>query len=209
MRHGMSPGDPFPLGATYDGVGTNFSIYSGVADSVELCLFDEDGDETRYVLPEVDALCWHGYLDGVEPGTRYGFRVHGPFDPGHGLRGNPAKLLLDPYAKAVEGGVDWNPAVYGYPPGGDDTAIDKTDSAPYMPKGIVIDPAFDWGDDRHPRTRWADTVIYETHVKGLTYQHPDVPPELRGTYAAVAQPPLMDHLTSLGVTSVELMPVLR
>jgi len=207
MSHRMSPGEAFPLGADWDGVGTNFCVYSQVAEAVELCLFDDAGGEERYRLPEVDAYCWHGYLDGVGPGTRYGYRVHGAYRPGDGLRCNPAKLLLDPYAKAVDGEVSWGQPVFPYPLGADDLTQDPTDSAPAMPKGIVVDPAFDWGDDRPPRTRWADTVIYETHVKGLTWRHPDIPPELRGTYAGVAHPAILDHLVHLGVTAVELMPI--
>jgi len=203
----MSPGEAFPLGANWDGVGTNFCVYSQLADSVELCLFDDRGDEDRYRLTEIDAYCWHGYLEGVEPGTRYGYRVHGPFQPSAGLRCNPSKLLLDPYAKAVDGEVRWGQEVFPYPLGGDDLGRDDSDSAPAMPKGIVVEPAFDWGNDRPPRTQWADTVIYETHVKGLTYRHPAVPEEQQGTYAAVAHPALVEYFTSLGVTAIELMPV--
>jgi glycogen operon protein len=202
----ISPGDPFPLGATYDGSGTNFSVFSQLAEAVELCLFDQSGREERHLLPEVDAYCWHGYLDGVEPGWRYGYRVHGPYQPEQGLRSNPSKLLLDPYAKAVEGEVQWGQPVYPYQLQADDLTPDDSDSAADMPKGIVIDPAFDWGDDRPPRTRWHDTVIYESHVKGLTLSHPDIPAELRGTYAGVAHPAIIDHLQNLGVTAIELMP---
>ena len=192
---------------SWDGVGTNFSLYSQVADAVELCLFDEAGDEERYRLSEVDAYTWHGHLDGVEPGTRYGYRVHGPYRPADGLRCNPNKLLLDPYAKAVDGEVRWGQPVFAYPLGGDDLAEDDSDSARSMPLGIVVDEAFDWGADRPPRTQWADTLIYETHVKGLTWCHPDVPDHQRGTYAGVAHPALIDHFQRLGVTAVELMPV--
>ena len=207
MLRAISPGDPFPLGATFDGIGTNFSVFSAVAGSVELCIFEDDGHEVRYTLPELDAYCWHGYLEGVEPGRRYGFRVHGPYQPEAGLRCNPSKLLLDPYAKAVDGEVAWGQAVFPYQLGTDDLTPDGTDSASCMPKAIVVDPAFDWGDDHRPRTLWADTVIYETHVKGLSWNHPDVPPEQRGTYAGVAHPALVEHLSSLGITAVELMPV--
>ncbi len=207
MSHRMSPGEAFPLGASWDGAGTNFCLYSQVAEAVELCLFDDAGAEQRYRLPEVDAYCWHGYLEGVGPGSRYGYRVHGAYRPDDGLRCNPAKLLLDPYAMAVDGEVCWGQPVFPYPLGGDDLSADPTDSAASMPKAIVVDPSFDWGDDRHPRTRWADTVIYETHVKGLTWRHPEVPPELRGTYAGVAHPALVEHFGRLGVTAVELMPV--
>jgi glycogen operon protein len=202
----VSPGEAFPLGATFDGLGTNFSVFSQAADAVELCLFDE-GRETRYPLPEVDAYCWHGNFEGVEPGCRYGYRVHGPYKPEAGLRCNPAKLLLDPYAKAVEGQVVWGQAPYAYDRRADDLVIDRSDSAASMPKAIVVDPAFDWGADRPPRTRWADTVIYETHVKGLTWSHPGIPDHQRGTYAAVAHPTMIEHFTRLGITAVELMPV--
>ncbi|MBO0729954.1 MAG: glycogen debranching protein GlgX [Acidimicrobiaceae bacterium] len=207
MRHLMSPGEQFPLGATYDGSGTNFSVYSSLVEAVDLCLFDDDGAEIRYEMPEVDAYCWHGYLEGVEPGRRYGYRVRGPYRPDDGLRCNPAKLLLDPYAKAVDGEVQWGQAAFGYPLDGDDLGMDSTDSAAAMPKAIVVDPAFDWGDDRPPRTRWPDTVIYETHVKGLSCTHPLIPVELRGTYAGLAHPEMIEHFRMLGITAVELMPV--
>ncbi len=203
----LSPGEPYPLGATFDGLGTNFSIFSQAAEAVELCLFDLDGEETRFELPEVDGYCWHGYLEHIEPGQRYGYRVRGPYDPEAGLRCNPDKLLLDPYAKAVDGEVRWGQAPYGYDLAADDLTPDHTDSAAAMPKAIVTDPAFDWGSDRAPKHRWADTVIYETHVKGLTWTHPDVPAHLRGTYAGVAHPALLEHFSRLGVTAVELMPV--
>ncbi|MDQ6838385.1 MAG: glycogen debranching protein GlgX [Actinomycetota bacterium] len=207
MSPSVPPGDPFPLGATYDGMGTNFAVFSEVADAVDICLFDEAGNEQRHRLPEVDAYCWHGYLEGVEPGQRYGLRVSGPVRPGEGLRANPNKLLLDPYAKAVDGVVRWGQAPYGYPLGGDDRDFDTSDSASSMPKGLVIDAAFDWGSDRHPKTPWPDAVIYEAHVRGLTLCHPEVPPEFQGTYAGLAHPALVEHLLSLGVTAVELMPV--
>jgi glycogen operon protein len=202
------PGEPYPLGARYDGNGTQFSIFSSVASRVELCLFDDAGRESRIDLPETSALCWHGYLPGVGPGQRYGFRVHGPYEPENGHRCNPQKLLLDPYGKAFEGGVTWDPAVFPY--SFDDEAGEAqndTDSAPFVPKSIVIDPSFDWGNDRAPRTPWHKTVIYELHVKGFTAQHPDVPPECRGTYSALAHPNVISHLTRLGVTAVELQPV--
>ncbi|HZT67351.1 MAG TPA: glycogen debranching protein GlgX [Acidimicrobiales bacterium] len=201
------PGTAFPLGATYDGAGTNFSLFSEVAEQVELCLFDPDGAETRVPLREVTAFCWHGYLSGVGPGQRYGFRVHGPHDPATGRRCNPAKLLVDPYAKAVDGEVGWDAAVFGYPLGGDPDARDGTDSAAFVPKAVVTNPYFDWGHDRPPRTPWHETVLYECHVKGFTAAHPDIPPELRGTYAGLAHPAAVDYLVSLGVTAVELMPV--
>jgi isoamylase len=200
------PGDSYPLGASWDGVGTNFSLFSEVAERVELCLFDDDGLESRIDLPEVDAFVWHAYLPGVMPGQRYGYRVHGPYDPAAGHRCNPSKLLLDPYSKAVEGGVVWNPALFSYH-FTDPDRINTDDSGPYMPKSVVINPFFDWGDDRPPRTPYHETVIYEAHVRGLTMRHPEVPDELRGTYAALGHPAVIDHLLSLGVTAVELMPV--
>ncbi|HLI57544.1 MAG TPA: glycogen debranching protein GlgX, partial [Actinomycetota bacterium] len=201
------PGQPFPLGASYDGAGTNFSLFSEVATGVDLCLFDEDGAEECIPLTEVTALCWHGYLPNIGPGQRYGFRVHGPWDPAAGQRCNSAKLLLDPYAKAVEGQVEWDPAVFGYPLGGDDMTADDRDSAPFVPKSVVTNPFFDWGVDRPPSTPWHETVVYETHVKGFTKLHPDVDEELRGTYAGLAHPAAIEHLKGLGVTAVELMPV--
>ncbi|WP_067131328.1 glycogen debranching protein GlgX [Microtetraspora malaysiensis] len=200
------PGEPYPLGGTWDGVGTSFSVFSEVAERVELCLFDDDGTETRVDLPEMDGFVWHGYLPGVMPGQRYGYRVHGPYEPELGHRCNPAKLLLDPYSKAIEGGVRWNEALFSYhftDPGRRNTG----DSAPYMPKNVVINPFFDWGNDRPPRTPYHETVIYEAHVRGLTMRHPDVPPEQRGTYAGLAHPAVIEHLLSIGVTAVELMPV--
>ena len=197
------------MGATYDGRGTNFSIFSEVAERVELCLFDAEGEETRVDLPEQTAHCWHGYLPRIRPGQRYGFRVHGAYDPVHGPRCNPAKLLLDPYARAVEGDVTWDPAVFPYPLGhaDGDGAADDSDSAPFVPRAVITDPKFNWGRDRPPRRPWHETVIYETHVKGLTFCHPDIPPRLRGTYSGLAHPVAIEHLSRLGVTAVELMPV--
>ncbi|HLY83484.1 MAG TPA: glycogen debranching protein GlgX, partial [Acidimicrobiales bacterium] len=203
----VSPGDPYPLGAVWDGVGTNFSVFTSVAEKVELCLFGPDGTEDRVHLPEIDGFCWHGYIEGVGPGQRYGFRVHGPYEPEHGLRCNPNKLLLDPYAKAVDGEVLWHPAVYPYVLGRDDTVRNDEDSAAYMPKSIVADGHFDWGHDRPPRTPLHQTIVYETHVKGLTATHPAIPPEQQGTYAGLAHPAMIDYFTKLGITAVELMPV--
>jgi glycogen operon protein len=200
------PGTAYPLGATYDGSGTNFTLFSEVAERVELCLFDDHGKETRVALPEVDGFVWHAFLPGVEPGQRYGFRVHGPNDPKHGLRCNPNKLLLDPYAKAIDGTIEWNESLFGYHWGDPDSQNDD-DSAAQLPKCVVINPFYDWGVDRPPKRAYADTVIYETHVKGLTETHPDLPKELRGTYAGVAHPVIVEHLTQLGITAVELMPV--
>ncbi len=200
------PGTAYPLGATYDGSGTNFALFSEVAQRVELCLFDVDGTETRIDLPEVDGFVWHAFLPSVEPGQRYGFRVHGPNDPALGQRCNPNKLLLDPYAKAVDGLIEWHPSLFGYQ-FDDPTAVNDDDSAPYMTKSVVISPFFDWGNDRQPRRQYADSVIYEAHVKGLTISHPGIPEEIRGTYAAIAHPVMIKHLQSLGVTAIELMPV--
>jgi isoamylase len=199
-------GQAYPLGASYDGSGTNFSLFSEVAERIELCLFDADGAETRIVLPEVDGLVWHGFLPNIEPGQRYGYRVHGPYDPGAGQRCNPNKLLLDPYSKAIDGTFDWNQSLFGYNFGDPDSRNDD-DSASSMPKAVVINPFFDWGVDRPPRREYADTVIYEAHVKGLTQTHPDIPEASRGTYSAIAHPVVIDHLKSLGATAIELMPV--
>jgi glycogen operon protein len=200
------PGKPYPLGATYDGGGTNFSLFSQVAERVELCLFDDDGAESKVELDEVDAFCWHAYLPSVGPGQRYGYRVHGPWDPGRGLRCNPAKLLLDPYAKAVEGGVEWAPACYPYT-FGDENARNDDDSAPYVPRSVVHNPFFDWGNDRPPDVPLNESVIYELHVKGFTARHPEIPETQRGTYAGLAHPAAIEHLKGLGVTAVELLPV--
>jgi isoamylase len=201
------PGQAYPLGAVYDGSGTNFSLFSEIAERVELCLFDDEGHETRVVLPEVTGFCWHGYLPLVEPGQRYGFRVHGPWDPARGHRCNPAKLLLDPYAKAFDGQVDWDEAVFPYRFEGGPSVRNDVDSAPYMPKCVVHQPFFDWSGDRRLGLPWHETIIYETHVKGITALHPDVPPEQRGTYAGLAHPAVVQYLRELGITAVELMPV--
>jgi isoamylase len=205
------PGQPFPLGATWDGEGTNFSLFSEHAQRVELCLFDEAGEETRLPLPERRALNWHCYLPGVGPGQRYGYRVYGPYAPSRGRRFNPAKLLIDPYAKAIDGKVDWTLAnVLPFPPGDSedrDLEPDEQDDARAIPKAVVIDDAFDWEDDRPPRVPFADTVIYETHVKGFTKLHPEVREDLRGTYAGLASEPAVTYLKELGVTAVELLPI--
>ncbi|HUC98014.1 MAG TPA: glycogen debranching protein GlgX [Candidatus Polarisedimenticolaceae bacterium] len=201
------PGNNYPLGATYDGAGTNFSVFSEVAERVELCLFDEQGQETRCDLPEVTSLCWHGYLPNIVPGQRYGVRVHGPWAAQDGIRCSPSKLLLDPYARAVEGQVDWNEAIFSYVFDDPDGPLNEADSAPFMPKSVVINPFFDWGNDRHPRTRWSETIIYEAHVKGFSKRLTEIPEELRGTYAGLGHPKAIDYLTRLGITAVELMPV--
>ncbi|MCL2728424.1 MAG: glycogen debranching protein GlgX [Actinomycetia bacterium] len=211
------PGTPHPLGARFrtgpDGrPGTNFALWAGGAESVELCLFDADGTETRAPLTELTHEVWHGFVPGVLPGRRYGYRVGGRWDPWTGARWNPAKLLLDPYARAVDGEFVLAPELYGHVPNWPepevaDTVRDNRDSAPFVPKGVVVDDDDDWEDDRRPKTPWSDSVIYELHVRGFTRRHPDIPPQLRGTYAGLAHPAAIAHLTGLGVTAVELLPV--
>ncbi|MFJ4693174.1 glycogen debranching protein GlgX [Streptomyces sp. NPDC088766] len=196
-------GRPYPLGADFDGNGTNFALFTEVAHRVDLVLLDDDGGSRDVPLTEVDGFVWHAYLPGVGPGQRYGYRVHGPWDPAAGHRCNPAKLLLDPYARAVDGQIDNHASLFERAGG----RPDPGDSAGHTLLGVVTDPAFDWGGDRPPQRSYADTVIYEAHVRGLTRTHPDVPPELRGTYAGLAHPAVTGHLTSLGVTAIELMPV--
>ncbi len=213
MTRRVWPGRPFPLGPAWDGDGTNFSLFSEHAEGVELCLFDADGNEERVPLTERTAYHWHGYLPDVSPGQRYGYRVHGPYRPEDGKRFNADKLLIDPYAKAIEGPVAWDAAnaLPYVPTGADDADLtrDTTDSAPAIPKSVVIDEAFDWEDDdwSRPRTPWHETVIYEVHVKGLTKRHPEVREDLRGTYAGLASEPSIAYLKELGVTAVELLPV--
>ena len=201
------PGSPYPLGASFDGAGVNFSLFSEVAHRVELCLFDEPGNETRTDLPETTGHCWHGYFPGIEPGQRYGYRVHGPWAPEQGHRCNGAKLLLDPYAKAIDGDVRWDEALFPYPFSKGPDARNDSDSAPFMPKCIVHQPFFDWSGDRQLLRPWHETIIYELHVKGFTALRADIPAELRGTYAGLMAPAAIDHLRQLGVTAVELMPV--
>ncbi|HVL22846.1 MAG TPA: glycogen debranching protein GlgX [Thermomicrobiales bacterium] len=207
----VRPGTPRPLGATWLGEGTNFAVFSAHATRVEICLYD-DGEDTpcrTIELPERTYGIWHGYVPGVGPGTRYGIRAHGPYAPEQGHRFNPAKVLIDPYARAIDGQVTWNDTVYAYPldDPDDDLEMSDTTNDAAMPKSIIIDPAFDWGDDRAPRTSWDETVIYEVHVKGFTECHPDIPEEDRGTYRGLAHPAAIAHLKKLGVTAVELLPV--
>jgi isoamylase len=200
------PGRPYPLGAAYDGGGTNFSVFSEVAEKIELCLFDDDGGEERVVLDEIDASCWHGYLPSVAPGQRYGYLVHGPWAPEQGQRCNPAKLLLDPYAKAIEGQVDWAQACFPYNFGEEGSRNDD-DSAPHVPRSVVHNPYFDWGNDRPPDIQLNESIIYEVHVKGFTARHPGIPEAQRGTFAGLGHPAAIEHLTGLGITAVELLPV--
>jgi len=205
------PGRPYPRGAHWDGEGVNFALFSEHAEKVELCLFDENGENEvqRVELPEYTDQVWHGYLPEARPGQLYGYRVHGPYRPEHGHRFNPNKLLIDPYARAIVGDLRWDDALFGYTIGhpDGDLSFDERDSAPFMPRCKVIDPAFTWGSDAPPDIAWHETVIYELHVRGFTQRHPDVPEALRGTFAGLAAAPAIDHLRELGITSVELMPV--
>ncbi|UCG99245.1 MAG: glycogen debranching protein GlgX [Burkholderiales bacterium] len=205
------PGRPYPRGAHWDGEGVNFALFSEHAEKVELCLFDENGENEvqRVELPEYTDQVWHGYLPEARPGQLYGYRVHGPYRPEHGHRFNPNKLLIDPYARAIVGDLRWDDALFGYTIGhpDGDLSFDERDSAPFMPRCKVIDPAFTWGNDAPPDIAWHETVIYELHVRGFTQRHPDVPEALRGTFAGLAAAPAIDHLRELGITSVELMPV--
>jgi glycogen operon protein len=195
------------LGAQWDGEGTNFALFAGEAEAVDLCLYDDNGRETRIPFEETTYHVWHGYLPGIGTGQRYAYRVDGPFDPHAGARWNPSKLLIDPYARAIDGDLTITDAIFGYPPGRDDTVQDHRDSALYVPKGIVVHDDFPWGEDHHrPHTAWADTVIYELHVKGFTKRNDRIPEALRGTYAGLAHPAAIEHLQSLGITAVELMP---
>jgi glycogen operon protein len=209
MSRTALPGEAFPLGATWDGQGTNFALYSEHAKSVTLCLFNHKGEEERIPLRQMSTFVWHGYVGGVGPGQRYGYRVDGPFEPEQGHRFNKNKLLIDPYAKALSGDVDWCAPVFGYPFDAEDLDLvqDTRDDAAGIPKGVVIDPSFDWGNDARPRIPLHQSVIYEVHVRGFTARHPDIPPELRGTYAALGSDVVIDYLTDLGITAVELLPV--
>ncbi|MEO5336353.1 MAG: glycogen debranching protein GlgX [Magnetospirillum sp. WYHS-4] len=213
MRHAriVWPGKPYPLGAAWDGKGVNFALFSANAERVELCLFDEKGrrELDRIPLPEYTDQVWHGYLPGVGPGLRYGYRVHGPYDPERGHRFNPYKLLIDPYAKKLAGALEWSRANFGYRPDGQraDLSMSRADNARYVPKSVVIESSYNWRGDQPPDVPWQQTLIYELHVKGMTRLHPGVEHNLRGTCAGLATKPVLDHLKSLGVTSVELLPV--
>ena len=200
------PGSPSPLGAAWDGEGTAFAVHTGSGEAVDLCLFDDAGHEVRVPLEETTGSVWHGYLPGIGPGQRYGYRVDGTYDPPSGHKHNPSKLLVDPYARALQGELVLDDAVFGHPPGRPGLQ-DHRDSAPFVPRSVVVDDAFDWGDDRPPGTPWPQTVVYELHVKGFTARHPGVPEHLRGTYAGLAHPAAVEHLLGLGVTAVELLPV--
>ena len=199
----------YPLGASYDGAGVNFALFSQVAQKVELCLFDEEDRETRVEMTEQNSYVWHNYLPGIQPGQRYGYRVYGPYDPAKGLRCNPNKLLLDPYAKAIEGNIDGDESLYSYwfKSPEDVTSMNTLDSAPHTMKSSVVNPYFDWGNDQHPNISYHDSVIYEAHVRGMTNLNLDVPPDIRGTYAGLAYPSVIEYLRKLGVTAIELMPI--
>ena len=199
----------YPLGASYDGAGVTFALFSQVAQKVELCLFDEEDRETRVEMTEQNSYVWHNYLPGIQPGQRYGYRVYGPYDPAKGLRCNPNKLLLDPYAKAIEGNIDGDESLYSYwfKSPEDVTSMNTLDSAPHTMKSAVVNPYFDWGNDQHPNISYHDSVIYEAHVRGMTNLNLDVPPDIRGTYAGLAYPSVIEYLRKLGVTAIELMPI--
>ncbi len=207
-EHTATAGRPSPLGATFDGDGVNFAVFSHNAHRMTLCLFSEDGktEVEQLDLPERDGEVFHGYVSGLRPGQLYGYRAHGPFEPEQGHRFNHHKLLIDPYAKRLTGHPDWHDALMAYEVGHEDAdlSFDERDSAPYMPRCVIEDPAFSWGDDRHPRTPTDETVIYEAHVKGLTMQHPGV--DRPGTFLGMASDPILEHLTNLGITAVELLP---
>src|SRR5262245_9987052 len=205
------PGSPYPLGATWDGRGGNFALFSAHAERVDLSIFDRSGrrEIERVTLPEYTDQVWHGYLPDVRPGTLYGYRVYGAYDPGRGHRFNHHKLLLDPYAKALYGQLKWSDSHFGYRVGSPraDLSFDRRDNAGGMPKCVLIDPAFSWGDDKCPATPMEETILYELHIRGFTMGRADLPVPLRGTFSALATPQIIEHLRGLGVTSVELLPV--
>ncbi|KAE8130164.1 glycogen debranching enzyme GlgX [Bifidobacterium tibiigranuli] len=205
----IRPGSMYPLGASFDGAGVNFALFSEVAEKVELCLFDENNNETRIEMTEQNSYIWHNYIPSIQPGQRYGYRVYGPYDPANGLRCNPHKLLLDPYAKAIEGNIDGDESLYSYrfDQSDDVTTMNTLDSADHTMKAAVINPYFDWGSDQLPDIPYHDSVIYEAHVRGMTNLNPNVPPDLRGTYAGMAYPSVVEYLKKLGVTAIELMPI--
>jgi isoamylase len=211
VRSRIREGQPFPLGATWDGIGVNFALFSAHASKVELCIFDIDGttEVERIALPEYTNEVWHGYLPDARPGTVYGYRVHGPYDPANGHRFNPNKLLIDPYARQLVGDLQWNEALFGYTVGSPDAdlSFDERDSARYVPKCRVIDPAFTWGEERKPKTPWQRTIIYETHVRGYTMRHPGVPEHFRGTFSGMMSPEVIDYIANLGVSAVEFLPI--
>ena len=203
------PGEAYPLGSTYDGAGTNFALFSDVAERVELCLLDREDNETRINIEEVDAHIWHCYIPGIQPGQRYGYRVYGPYDPANGHRCDPNKLLVDPYAKAFDGEFDGHPSLFSYDitDPGNPEGRNTEDSLGHTMKSVVINPFFDWEGDRSPGHDYSESIIYEAHIKGMTMRHPDVPEELRGTYAGVAHPVMIEYLKNLGVTTIELLPI--
>src|SRR5690606_12117657 len=212
MNIHVYPGSPYPLGATWDGNGVNFALYAENAEGVELCLFkssDDQDEDIRIEVRERSHHVWHVYVPDLGPGQLYGYRVHGPYDPENGHRFNPNKLLIDPYAKAIAGAIQWHDSLFGYELGhpDEDLSFSKTDSAPFIPKSVVIDPSFDWEGDKPPKIPYHKTIIYEAHVKGLTWLNPEIPEEIRGTYAAIGHPVTIQYLKDLGITAIELMPV--